>query len=85
MKLLAEILRIDRRPVGMIRQDSNSKQIGFSPLRGKLQLPQRRWGHVDELKQAVIQAYQKKTPATTEAPKSLPGLSIKIVQREFDQ
>ena len=56
--ILAETLYIDRQPIGIVRQDSHSGQIVFSPLEGKSPLPQRRWRSVDELKRAVIRAYQ---------------------------
>ena len=60
--ILAETIFVNQQPVGMLREDSNSGQIGFSPLKGKSLLPQKRWRDVDELKQAVIQAYQKESP-----------------------
>ena len=60
--ILSKTFFVDRQPVGMIREDSDTGQVDFSPLKGKSPLPQRQWGDVDELKLAVIAAYQKKNP-----------------------
>ena len=57
--ILAETIYVNRQPVGMIRQDSLSGQIGFSPFEGKSSLPQRRWKDVDELKRAVAATYSQ--------------------------
>ncbi len=55
--ILAETLFIDSQPIGMVRQDSNTGQFNFSPLKGKSPVPDRSWDSVAELKSAVIQAY----------------------------
>ncbi len=70
--ILAESIFFDQQPVGVIRQDSDSGRIDFSPLRGKSPLPVRSWDSVDQLKRALIKTYQKKTPVDAEAPKFLP-------------
>lgn len=59
--ILAETIFVDRRPVGMLRQDSNSGQIGFSPLKGESPLPDRTWDSMDQLKLAVTAAYSETT------------------------
>lgn len=55
--IVSETIFVNRQPVGMVRQDSNSGQIDFSPLNGKSLLPQKRWRDMDELKRAIFAAY----------------------------
>ena len=55
--ILSKTIFINCQPVGMVRQDSNSGQIDFSPLNGKSLLPQKRWRDMDELKRAIFAAY----------------------------
>lgn len=58
--ILSETLYIDRQPVGMIRQNSNTGQISFSPTDKKSLIQARNWSSIDELKAAVSAAYSHK-------------------------
>ena len=73
--ILAETIYVDRQPIGMVREDSNTGQLDFSPHEGKSLLPQRQWRDIDELKAAVIKAYAKtkKTPVDAGILKLLPS------------
>ena len=64
--ILAETIFVSSKPVGVIRQDSNSGLIDFSPIDGKSPLPQRQWKDVDELKRAVAATYSQ--PVKEEGP-----------------
>ena len=55
--ILAETIFVDRQPVGIVRQDSNTQQIDFSPLKGKSLVTDRSWESIDDLKLAVFAAY----------------------------
>ena len=55
--ILAETIFLEGVPVGMLRQDSNSGQINFSPIKGKSPLSDQSWSSVDELKAAITAAY----------------------------
>ena len=57
--ILVETIFIADAPVGVIRMDTFSKQIAFSPIKGKSRLPDREWTSVDEIKAAVIREYEK--------------------------
>ncbi len=57
--ILSETIFIERRPVGVVRQDSKTGQVIFSLIQGKSPLPEKRWRNVDELKQALFRAYKK--------------------------
>jgi hypothetical protein len=57
--ILSETIYIDRQPVGVVRHDSHSGQVKFSPIQGKSPLPDKRWRDVDELKRALFLAYRK--------------------------
>jgi hypothetical protein len=46
--ILSETIYIDRQPVGVVRHDSYTGQIKFSPIQGKSPLP------------ALFRAYRKK-------------------------
>ena len=59
--IVAETIFVNQRPVGMLRQDLNSGQIGFSPLKGESPLPDRTWDSMDQLKLAVTAAYSETT------------------------
>ena len=52
--ILAETVFVRGAPVGVIRQDSNTNQVDFSPTDGKSLIQDRNWPSVDELKLAVI-------------------------------
>jgi hypothetical protein len=66
--ILTETIFLGGVPMGVVRQDTNTRQIDFSPLKGKSPLPKRRWSSVDELTAAVIATYSRKE-------KSPPGLT----------
>jgi hypothetical protein len=57
--ILNETMYVNRQPVGVVRRDSNSKQIAFSPISGKSLLPVKEWASIDELKKAVRAAYSE--------------------------
>ncbi|MCH8056863.1 MAG: hypothetical protein IIB78_03220 [Proteobacteria bacterium] len=57
--IVAETIFVDSRPAGVLRQGSNSGQIGFSPLKGESLLPQKHWRDIDQLKAAVRAAYSR--------------------------
>lgn len=46
------------KPVGVIRQDSNTGQIDFSPTKLPSKLLPRDWRSVDQLRDAVNAAYK---------------------------
>lgn len=55
--ILTETLYLAGKPIGVIRQNTNTRQIAFSPIEGKSRLPEREWADIDELKAAVMKAY----------------------------
>jgi hypothetical protein len=57
--ILSETIFIDHRPVGVVRHDSHTGQVKFSPIKGTSPLPDKRWRDVDKLKQALFRAYRK--------------------------
>lgn len=59
--ILAETIFVADTPVGVIRMDTNTRQIAFSPIEGKSRLPDREWKSIDELKDAVIKTYRGKS------------------------
>ena len=59
--ILAETIFLEGAPIGVVRQDSNSGLIDFSPIDGKSPLPQRQWKDVDELKLSVTESYRQKS------------------------
>lgn len=58
--ILSETQFLDGVPVGMVRQDTNTGQFAFSPIKGRSRLPAKDWKSINELKAAVCEAYQKK-------------------------
>ncbi len=58
--ILTETIFLEGTPLGQIRQNSDTGQIAFLPIKGRLQLPAKDWKSVDELKAAVFKAYTKK-------------------------
>lgn len=60
--IVAETIFVDQQPVGVIRQDTNTKQANFSPIDGKPRLPDREWESIDELKAAVLREYKNESP-----------------------
>ena len=57
--ILAETIFLEGVPVGMLRQDSNSGQINFSPIKGKSPSSDQSWSSVDELRAAVTATYSE--------------------------
>ena len=64
--ILSETIFCEGAPVGVVRQDSNSEQINFSPIKGKSPLSDQSWSSVDGLKAAVLEAYAHKEGGTSE-------------------
>lgn len=64
--ILSETIFIDRQPVGVVRHDSHTGQVKFSPIQGKSPLLEKRWRSVDELKQAVFRIYADEKPQVSE-------------------
>lgn len=60
--ILAETIFVSSKPVGVIRQNTNTQQIAFSPIKGQSRLPEREWSSIDDLKAAVIREYTKENP-----------------------
>lgn len=61
--ILAETIFVSSKPVGVIRMDTITREIAFSPIKEKSRLPEREWVSVDELKEAVLKEYEKENPA----------------------
>ena len=57
--ILTETIFVEGAPVGVVRQDINTRQIAFSPIEGRSRLPAKDWKSMDELKEAVIAAYEQ--------------------------
>jgi hypothetical protein len=62
---LTETIFIDDKPIGVVRQDSNTREIAFSPIEGQSRLPEREWASIDELKAAVIREYKNENEQAT--------------------
>jgi hypothetical protein len=60
--ILTETIFLEGAPVGVVRQDTITRQIAFSPIKGPSLLPVREWESMDELKAAVIRAYKNESP-----------------------
>ncbi len=56
--ILSETLFVAGKPVGVVRQDTNTKQIAFFPTEIPAKLKSRHWRSVDQLKNAVIATYK---------------------------
>jgi len=74
--IVAATIFVNRQPGGVVRQDSNSGEIDFSPHEGLSPLSQRCWKGVDALKLAVIAAYLK----TKKIPEIRPGFSVLLTE-----
>ena len=61
--ILAETIFVSGKPVGVVRQDTLTRLIAFSPIKGKSRLRDREWASVDEIKAAVIREYENESPA----------------------
>jgi len=67
--ILAETIFLGGAPVGVARQDTTTRKIAFSPIKGRSRLPARDWKSMDELKVAVLKAYETKgPPESTDEP-----------------
>ena len=60
--ILVETIFFSGKPVGVVRQDTLTRQIAFSPIEGKSRLPDREWESIDQLKAAVIREYTNENP-----------------------
>ncbi len=59
--ILAETIFYDGAPVGVLRQDSNTDHVDFSPIDGKSLIQHRNWSSVDELRAIVLKVYSQKS------------------------
>jgi len=59
--ILAETIFVSGKPVGVVRQDTNTKQADFSPIDGTLMIQDRNWSSVDELRAVVQKVYSQKS------------------------
>ncbi len=55
--ILRESIFSDGKVVGILRQDTNTGQIAFSPNFSESRLTEKEWLDIDELKAAVKAAY----------------------------
>ena len=60
--ILTETIFLEGAPMGVVRQDTNTRQIAFSPIKGQSRLQAKGWKSMDELKVAVLKAYKKESP-----------------------
>jgi hypothetical protein len=63
--ILAETIFVSSKPVGVIRMDTITREIAFSPIKEKSRLPEREWASIDELKAAVIREYTNENEQAT--------------------
>ena len=59
--ILTETIFLGGAPVGVVLQDTNTRQIAFSPIKGQSPLSAKDWESMDELKVAVLNAYKKES------------------------
>ena len=59
--VLTETIFVSSKPVGVVRQDTNTKQADFSPIDGTLMIQDRNWSSVDELRAVVQKVYSQKS------------------------
>ena len=59
-----ETVYIKGKLVGVLRKDTDSNQIAFSPNSGSSRIPEREWESMDVLKMAVLSAYRKSVYGT---------------------
>ena len=57
--ILRETIFVAGQPVGVVRRDDFSGEIAFSPHKPPSKLPVQEWGDIDQLKKAVITAYEQ--------------------------
>ena len=63
--ILAETIFVSSKPVGVVRQDTLTRLIAFSPITGRSRLRDREWTSVDEIKEAVIREYANEIDQAT--------------------
>ena len=56
--MTSETVHADGVPVGRIVVDTNSQEIAFLPLITPSKLPMKDWESINELRNAVVTAYQ---------------------------
>jgi len=54
---LTETAYFDGKPVGVIRQCTNTGQIAFTPLQGSSRIWDQQWCSINELKRAMEEYY----------------------------
>lgn len=59
--ILAETIFVSSKPVGVVRLDTLTRQIAFSPIKDRSRLPDRSWDSMDQLKLAIASAYSETT------------------------
>lgn len=62
--ILTETIFVSGKPVGVVRQDTLTRLIAFSPIKGRSRLRDREWASIDELKAAVIREYTNEIDQT---------------------
>lgn len=60
--ILVETFFINGEVIGVVRRDDYSGEIAFSPHKPPSKLPPRNWKNVDELKVALLKAYEEGPP-----------------------
>ncbi len=65
--MTSETIIVNDVPVGRIVVDTNAQRIAFLPAISPSKLPMRDWESIDQLRNAVITAYQGKEQSTTDA------------------
>ncbi len=60
--MISETLHVEGKSVGRMIVDTNAKEVTFEPNENPTLVPDRNWNGVDELRQAVIQAYTSENP-----------------------
>ena len=63
--MTSETVYVDALPVGKIVIDTNSQEVAFLPTITPSKLPNRDFESIDELRNAVIAAYQDKDHGAT--------------------
>ena len=67
--VLSETIYVNGFPVGRIVVETNSKEVAFLPGVTPSKLPMQYWESIDDLRNAVISAYQNKyRPYQNKAP-----------------
>ena len=58
--MLKETVFANGRPVGVLLVDTFNRQISFHPTESPSLLPDRSWNSLDEMRQAIVEAYSRK-------------------------